>query len=269
MTERKAGGPKVIAIANHKGGTGKSSTAINLSCALAVTRRKILLVDLDPQGSATVALGYERDSSPSLAAPLLEGSPIADCIVRYEAGRFDFIPSGDELTAVTVALYQEIAKERRLRASLSKVVGNYDYVIIDCPPAGGLLTINALCASDYLLIPMPCEFFALDALNSLVAQFTELNSRGLANVSLLGVVRTFYEEQRELTAAISAELEQGFGPLLFDTIIPFNARISEASSLGKPVMLYDRSSQGARSYLVLAGELLQKMREREPDPEGD
>ena len=252
----------IIAIANPQGGSAKTSTAVNLSCALAATRRKVLLVDLDPQCSSTVALNFPRGGEEnSLAGVLISGNPIKDTILRYHLGSFDVITANEDLTAVPVALYNEMDGNFRLRHSLSEIAANYDYIFLDCPPSAGSLTINALCAADYLIIPMPCEFFALDSMLSLVSLYQRLNASGEAQLKLLGIVRTIYDESRNLSKEISDELKVQFKDLLFDSVIAYNEKISEATSAGRPIMLYDKSSTGARAYLTLAGELLQKMRQ--------
>ncbi len=251
----------IIAIANPKGGSAKTSTAVNLCCALAATRRRVLLVDLDPQCSATVAVGFEHaDEQRSLTGVLISNDPLGPCVMHYGQGNFDIIPSNEDLTAVPVAVYNEPDGKYRLRKALAQVSQNYDYIFIDCPPSLSALTVNALCAAHFLIIPLPCEYFAVDSMLSLISQYKKLNDLGDANVQLLGIVRTLYDETRPLSAEISNELKVQFDDLLFDSIITYNQRISESASSGRPVMLYDKSSQGARAYLILAGELLQKIR---------
>lgn len=252
---------EIIAVANAKGGSAKTTTAVNLCCALAATGRKVLLVDLDPQCSATVAVGFEHNAEQrSLAGVLISGNDLSDVLLHYVKGSFDVIPSGEDLTAVPVALYNEPDGIRRLRHALVPVAGEYDFIFIDCPPSLSVLTKNALCASNYLLIPMVCDYFAIDSLMSLVSLYEQLNQSGEARVQLLGVVRTLFEEEHPLSRQISRELQLQFKGLLFDTLIPYNERISESTSAGRPVMLYDKSSVGARAYLTLAGELLRKLR---------
>lgn len=247
---------KIITIANQKGGSCKTTTAVNLACAIAATRRKVLLVDMDPQGSATVALLKDRsDSGNCLAGSLIADVDVKSVICHYDLGNFDLIPSSDDLTAVPVALYSQNDSDLKLKHVLEEIENDYDYIFIDTPPSLNLLTINALCASDYLLIPMPCEFFALDSLNALVDLFDKLNSTGRANVELLGIIRVLFDEDMALASEINDELKEQFGALLLDSIIPFSSRLAECSSIGRPIMLYDKSSRGSRSYLALAGEI--------------
>lgn len=251
---------RVICIANQKGGSAKTSTAVNLACAFAATRRKVLLIDFDPQGNATVSLNLSRATEDSLVGVLIANNDQDKLIVHYEVGHFDVIPSSEDLIALVVALYELEDKNLHLKYYLDKIRDCYDLIIIDCPPNTSLITANAICASDYLLVPMPCEFFALDSLNATLDQFDDLNLSGDASCVLLGILRTMYEENDQLSVKISDTLKDNFKDLLLTTVIPFSSRISEASSLGKPVLLYDKSSSGAFAYLTLAGELLQKIK---------
>ncbi|MCR5537450.1 MAG: ParA family protein [Succinivibrio sp.] len=252
----------IIAIANPKGGSAKTATAVNLCCALAATRRKVLLVDLDPHCSATVAVGFEHSASDcSIAGVLLGEYVIDDCIKTYTQGHFDVIPGHEDLTAIPVALYQEKDEKLRLKKALSRIARHYDFIILDCPPALNTLTVNALCAANLLIIPMPCEYFAIDSMFSLIALYQELNASGEASIKLLGIVRTLFDETHPLSQQISHELEEQFEGMLFDSIINYNERISESASSGRPIMLYDKSSSGARAYLALAGEFLKKVRD--------
>ncbi|HAR79925.1 MAG TPA: hypothetical protein DCR21_03755 [Succinivibrionaceae bacterium] len=253
---------EIIAVANPKGGSAKTSTAVNLSCALAATMKRVMLVDLDPQCSATVAMGFERsvNAEHSLAGVMISGNDPRECIRRCVHGNFDLLAANEDLTAVPVAMYNEPDGRIRLRKVLSPLFPEYDYIFIDCPPAANNLTENALCCANRLLIPMPCEYFAIDSMISIITMYERLNKAGDANIKLLGVVRTLYDDNQPLSAEISSELKKQFGEMLFESIIPYNLRISESSSTGRPVMLYDRSSQGARAYLALAGELLTKLK---------
>jgi len=251
----------VIAISNTKGGSGKTSTAVNLSFAMAITHRRVLLIDLDPQASATVALGFERaDDRHSLAGVLISGNPLPAVITRYKRGLFDMVPSNEDLTAVPVALYNEPDASTRLKKALLAVRESYDFVFIDCPPSSGVLFDNALCASDRLIIPAQCDFFSMDALAQMMSLFEKLNFEHKAKVRLLGVLRTMYDPDRAQAQAISSELEKQFGQLLFDTVIPYTSRVSEAAASGRPLLLYDKSSTAARAYLALAGEIIAKLR---------
>ena len=251
---------QVLCVVNHKGGSAKTSTAVNLASAFAITRRKILLVDFDPQSNATISLGMEKAGDDSLVGHLIAGNDPSDLIKRYELGGFDVIPSTEDLTALVVAIYDLDDKNLRLKYYIDSIKNNYDLIIIDCPPSSSLITANAICASDFVLIPTPCEYFALDSLNASIRQFDNLKEQGFTHASLLGVLRVMYNEDEQLSVEISNVLKNGFNELLLSTIIPYSPRISEAAGLGRPVILYDKSSDGARAYLTLAGELLSKLK---------
>lgn len=254
----------VISVANHKGGVGKTSTAINLACAFAGTRRRVLLIDLDPQGSATVSILRKRPTGLiSSGNALMSEASLVPCIKPYKLAKFDLVPANDDLTAFCVACINEEGKEFRLRNALTSLRLIYDLIIIDCPPALNLLTINALCASDDLIIPTTCDYFAVDGLSSLLRLFEKLKTDGMSHVRLMGIVRTLYSLGEPLAKKISEDLKSNLGALLFTTIIPYTSLISEAPSMGRPVILYDRSCLGSRAYLSLAGEILKRMESNE------
>lgn len=254
----------VISVANHKGGVGKTSTAINLACAFAGTRRRVLLIDLDPQGSATVSILRKRPTGLiSSGNALMSEASLVPCIKPYKLAKFDLVPANDDLTAFCVACINEEGKEFRLRNALKSLRLIYDLIIIDCPPALNLLTVNALCASDDLIIPTTCDYFAVDGLSSLLRLFEKLKTDGMSHVRLMGIVRTLYSLGEPLAKKISEDLKSNLGNLLFTTIIPYTSLISEAPSMGRPVILYDRSCLGSRAYLSLAGEILKRMESNE------
>lgn len=272
---------RIIAVANQKGGVGKTTTAVNLAAALAEAGRKVLLVDLDPQGNATMASGVDKqDAHPTGCEVLLEEAPIEDAIVRTEAG-FDLLPGNRDLTAAELKLMDAIARETRLKEQLDKVASRYQLILIDCPPSLHLLTLNALAAADGVLIPVQCEYFALEGLTSLLDTVAAVQKRLNPELEIDGLLRTMYDIRNNLGNDVSAQLGKHFGDQLLRTVIPRNVRLAEAPSHGQPINLYDRSSRGAVAYLGLAGEMIRRQRagsrsesaaareNREPGPHGN
>jgi chromosome partitioning protein len=254
---------RIIAIANQKGGVGKTTTAVNLAAALARTPKRVLLVDLDPQGNATMGSGVDkRELGASITDVLLGEARVREAIVRGEDG-YDLLPGNIDLTAAEIRLMDEPAREARLKQAIEGVRGDYDFVIVDCPPSLSLLTLNALNAADSVLVPMQCEYYALEGLSALLDTIDALKGRLNPALEIEGVLRTMFDVRNNLANAVSAELTNHFGDLVFRTIIPRNVRLAEAPSHGQSILGYDRASRGGVAYLGLAGEVLRRQRERE------
>lgn len=245
----------ILAIANQKGGVGKTTTAVNLAASLAAKGQQVLLVDLDPQGNATMASGLQKNQiEHSITDVLADEKAIADTILTTEVG-YDVIGSNRDLSGIDLSLYDKPNKEFVLRAELAKVQDKYDYIIIDCAPSLNLLTVNALCATHGVIIPMQCEYYALEGLADLAATIQKIKSLNL-RLHIRGVLRTLFDNRNTLARDVSDELEGHFGDKLFQTIIPRNIRLAEAPAHGLPVRLYEKSSRGAQSYDELADEVI-------------
>ena len=253
---------RIIAIANQKGGVGKTTTAVNLAAALARTPKRVLLVDLDPQGNATMGSGIEkRELGASVTDVLLGEALPADAVVRCADG-FDLLPGNIDLTAAEIQLMDAANREGRLKAALETLRSGYDFVLIDCPPSLSVLTLNALTAADSVLVPMQCEYYALEGLSALIDTIEGLKGRFNPQLEIEGVLRTMFDVRNNLANAVSAELTNHFGDLVFRTIVPRNVRLAEAPSHGQSILGYDKASRGSVAYLGLAGEVLRRQRER-------
>ncbi len=250
---------KVIAIANQKGGVGKTTTAVNVAASMAATRRKVLLIDLDPQGNATMGSGIDKfDVDATVYELLIEEKPISDVIIADTSGKYDLIAANGDVTAAEIKLMELFAREVRLRNALQPVRDYYDYIFIDCPPSLNQLTVNALAAADSVLVPMQCEYYALEGLTALMDTIEKLASVVNPALKIEGVLRTMYDPRNRLANDVSEQLKRHFGSQVYRTVIPRNVRLAEAPSFGTPAMYYEKSSTGAKAYLALAGEILRR-----------
>jgi len=249
---------RILAVANQKGGVGKTTTSINLAASLAMAGRKVLLIDLDPQGNATMGSGVDKRIAVSTVYQVLLGSQsLAEARLKASAN-YDLVPANRELAGAEVELIELPERERRLREAIRPIQAEYDYILIDCPPSLNLLTVNGLCAAQAVMIPMQCEYYALEGLSDLVQTIKKVRVSLNPALEIEGLLRTMYDPRNTLAQQVSDQLQQHFGEKVYRTIIPRNIRLAEAPSHGVPALTLDRQSKGALAYLALAGEMLSR-----------
>ena len=254
---------KILAVTNQKGGVGKTTTSVNLAASLAETGRKVLLVDLDAQGNATMGSGIDKHTVARTGYDVLLGhADIQSVILKTDEAGYDVLPGNADLTAAEVELLGKDDRERRLRAALAYVQNDYDLIIIDCPPSLNMLTVNSLAAAHSVLIPIQCEYYALEGLSALLDTVEQVRSAINPELEIEGLLRTMYDARNRLATEVSSQLKEHFGDKVYRTIIPRNVRLAEAPSHGLPVLRYDKSSRGAAAYLALAGEFIRRETEQ-------
>ena len=256
---------RILAIANQKGGVGKTTTSVNLAAAMATTGKKILLVDMDPQGNATMGSGVDKHEIEYTAHEImLDSMQTKQVLHRSEQGGFDVLPSNGDLTAAEVELMDAKMRDRRLRLALEQVRGDYDYILIDCPPSLSMLTVNALVAADGVLIPMQCEYYALEGLSALLNTIEKIREALNPSLEIDGLLRTMFDARNNLANQVSAQLIMHFNDQVYRTVIPRNVRLAEAPSHGSSVLQYDRGSRGAMAYMALGSEIIRRDQKKAP-----
>lgn len=254
--------PRIISIANRKGGVGKTTTTVNVATAMAAAGKKVLVVDLDPQGNATTSMGINKTGRMASSYEVLLGyAKLSEAVVWTEIPNFSIIPSSPDLAGAEIELVDVARREYALKEALAQEAVNYDYVLIDCPPSLSLVTINALVASHAVIVPLQCEFLALEGITDLIRNINQIKRKFNPALELQGVVLTMYDKRNNLTQMVEDDVRSYFGKKVYDTVIPRNVRISEAPSHGKPVLIYDFKCPGSQAYISLTGEVLKREKE--------
>ena len=252
---------KIFCIANQKGGVGKTTTAVNLAAGLAAHQQRVLLVDLDPQGNATMGSGIDKHHLEHSIYQILIGlSSVSESKIRSESGGYDVVPANRHLAGAEVELVDMDGRELRLKAALDLVGADYDFILIDCPPALSLLTLNGLCAANGVIVPMQCEYFALEGLSDLVNTIKQVHANLNPSLTIIGLLRVMFDPRTALQQQVSEQLIQHFGDKVFETIIPRNVRLAEAPSYGMPGVIFDKSSKGAKAYVQFGAEMIERIK---------
>jgi chromosome partitioning protein len=260
---------KVFAIANQKGGVGKTTTTVNLAAALSALSQRVLLIDLDPQGNATMGSGIDKRALSTSVYQLLLGlSPVAAAMQHSSSGGYDVIPANRELAGAELDLVDLDRRETRLKAALASHLDDYDFVLIDCPPALSLLTLNGLTAAHGVIIPMQCEYYALEGLSDLVNTIKQVHRNLNGDLEIIGLLRVMFDPRSTLANQVSAQLESHFGDKVFKTLVPRNIRLAEAPSYGMPGVVFDKSSKGAQAYVAFAAEMVERFKSEVAAPPG-